>query len=493
MAATNYTPISLYYSTTASTAPTAGNLVNGELAINITDGVLYYKDNAGAVQKLATKGGVGTSSTTQVLYNSSGLVVGSANLTFNGTTLTTANDASISGLTVGRGGGAVAGNVALGDNAGLGNTTGGANTFIGSAAGKATTSANNNTALGYAALFSNTTGASNTAIGSGINGTANGALGSNTTGGSNTAVGVQSLFSNTTASNNTAVGYQALYSSNGATNTVAFGGQAGYNLTTGGGGGGYSVYIGYQAGYNVTTNSYNCMVGAGAGYNSTGGANTFVGGSSNTGWGAGYSMTTGSSNTILGGFSGNQGGLDIRTASNYIVLSDGSGNPRAIWDNNGKLSVGGTGNFGTIGAIQSAAGSYCMGTSAFVNGGTYYHMNFLEGSTGRGSITSNGSVTLYNTTSDQRLKENIVDAGSGLEKLANVKIRAFDWIENKAHTDFGVIAQELQIVAPEAVSKGETEEDMMSVDTSALVPAMIKAIQELNAKVTALEAQLSKP
>lgn len=54
MAATNFTPISLYYSTTASAAPTAGNLVNGELAINITDGKLYYKDNAGNVQMLSS-------------------------------------------------------------------------------------------------------------------------------------------------------------------------------------------------------------------------------------------------------------------------------------------------------------------------------------------------------------------------------------------------------------------------------------------------------
>ena len=58
MAATGYTPISLYYSTTASAAPTAGNLVNGELGLNITDGKLYYKDNLGAVQLLASKASV---------------------------------------------------------------------------------------------------------------------------------------------------------------------------------------------------------------------------------------------------------------------------------------------------------------------------------------------------------------------------------------------------------------------------------------------------
>lgn len=55
MAATGYTPISLYYSTTTTVAPTNTNLVNGELAINITDGKLFYKDNAGVVQVIATK------------------------------------------------------------------------------------------------------------------------------------------------------------------------------------------------------------------------------------------------------------------------------------------------------------------------------------------------------------------------------------------------------------------------------------------------------
>jgi hypothetical protein len=90
MAQSGYTPISLYYTTTAAAAPTAGNLVNGELAINITDGKLYYKDNAGVVQIIAGKGGTGVAggSNTQVQFNSSGSLAGSANLTFNGTTLT---------------------------------------------------------------------------------------------------------------------------------------------------------------------------------------------------------------------------------------------------------------------------------------------------------------------------------------------------------------------------------------------------------------------
>lgn len=54
MAAINFTPISLYYSTTAAAVPTSGNLVNGELAINITDEKLYFKNAAGTVKLLAS-------------------------------------------------------------------------------------------------------------------------------------------------------------------------------------------------------------------------------------------------------------------------------------------------------------------------------------------------------------------------------------------------------------------------------------------------------
>ena len=56
MAQSGYTPIQLYYSTTAAAAPTSGNLANGELAINITDGKLFYKDNSGNVQVIAGGG-----------------------------------------------------------------------------------------------------------------------------------------------------------------------------------------------------------------------------------------------------------------------------------------------------------------------------------------------------------------------------------------------------------------------------------------------------
>ena len=91
MAQAGFTPISLYYSTTAATAPTAGNLVSGELALNITDGKLYFKNNSGVVTLLAGISGAGPAagSNTQVQFNNSGVLGASAGLTFNGTDLAT--------------------------------------------------------------------------------------------------------------------------------------------------------------------------------------------------------------------------------------------------------------------------------------------------------------------------------------------------------------------------------------------------------------------
>jgi hypothetical protein len=116
----------------------------------------------------------------------------------------------------------------------------------------------------------------------------------------------------------------------------------------------------------------------------------------------------------------------------------------------------------------------------------------------RGSITYNrtAGLTAYNTTSDQRLKDNIVDASSALSKINSVKIRSFDWKETGNHVDFGVIAQELIIVAPECVTKGQDNDDgtiknAWSVDTSALIPALVKAIQELKTTVDAQAVEIA--
>ena len=101
MAQINFTPISLYYSTTASVAPAASSLLNGELAINITDGKLFYKDNLASIQIIGYKvtpanaGGTGFTSYTDgqlLIGNSTGNTLAKSTLTA-GTGISVSNGA----------------------------------------------------------------------------------------------------------------------------------------------------------------------------------------------------------------------------------------------------------------------------------------------------------------------------------------------------------------------------------------------------------------
>ena len=103
-----------------------------------------------------------------------------------------------------------------------------------------------------------------------------------------------------------------------------------------------------------------------------------------------------------------------------------------------------------------------------------------------GSVTTASNATFFNSLSDERAKENIVDAPAG--NIDSIKVRSFDWKSDGSHQEYGFIAQELETVAPYAVSKGEADEDMMSVDYSKLVPMLVKEIQDLKAEVAALKA-----
>jgi len=88
MSQSGYTPIQLYRTTTASATPSAGNLSAGELAINLTDEKLFFKNASGTVKVLASTGaGNAGGSNTQVQYNSSGVLTGSSGLVFDGTNL----------------------------------------------------------------------------------------------------------------------------------------------------------------------------------------------------------------------------------------------------------------------------------------------------------------------------------------------------------------------------------------------------------------------
>jgi hypothetical protein len=119
---------------------------------------------------------------------------------------------------------------------------------------------------------------------------------------------------------------------------------------------------------------------------------------------------------------------------------------------------------------------------------TGFALVFHNNSSLVGSITYTNSATGFNTSSDQRLKENIADADDAGSKIDAIQVRKFDWKADGSHQDYGMVAQELIEVAPEAVSAPEDPEEMMGVDYSKLVPMMLKEIQSLRARIAALES-----
>lgn len=112
----------------------------------------------------------------------------------------------------------------------------------------------------------------------------------------------------------------------------------------------------------------------------------------------------------------------------------------------------------------------------------FYNTNGLVG-----TISSNGSSTVYATASDGRRKENFQDFG-GEHILKSVDFYNFDWRVD-GDNDYGVIAQELKEVYPKAVVY-DAEADLYSVDYSKLIPVLGKALQECLERVNSLEAQL---
>ncbi len=104
-----------------------------------------------------------------------------------------------------------------------------------------------------------------------------------------------------------------------------------------------------------------------------------------------------------------------------------------------------------------------------------------------GSITFGSSTTAYNTTSDRRLKENIVDSDLGLSTLMQIQVRDFNFINDPENKKVqGFIAQELEQVYPQAVTVPSNPEKTWMVDYSKLTPILVKSIQDLNNQFTVI-------
>jgi hypothetical protein len=126
--------------------------------------------------------------------------------------------------------------------------------------------------------------------------------------------------------------------------------------------------------------------------------------------------------------------------------------------------------------------------SGAVNGHLFYHNGTYVG-----GMNYDNTSTSFQTSSDVRLKKDIVASEAASEKIDNIRIVSHGWKHDDYVVDYGLIAQELYEIMPRAVTKGDDGEEVetvWSVDYSKLVPMLIKAHQEQQAIITDLKARI---
>ena len=197
----------------------------------------------------------------------------------------------------------------------------------------------------------------------------------------------------------------------------------------------------------------------------------------------GYQNTSylSSTHTFYAGTAGAGGvsrAVDIDASGNLLVGTTDEN----VFNN----TSGGGINLRSSGEVQIAVDS---GETIYLNrmGSDGRIVNFRKAGAFVAGIDVTSTTVTYNTSSDQRLKENIADADDAGSKIDAIQVRKYDWKVDGSHQDYGMIAQELQAVAPEAVSGDADSEEMMGVDYSKLVPMLIKEIQSLRNRVAQLE------
>jgi len=137
---------------------------------------------------------------------------------------------------------------------------------------------------------------------------------------------------------------------------------------------------------------------------------------------------------------------------------------------------------GGIGVVNHASGT-TSGTGYFA---------FAYNGTGIGSISQQSTTSVnFNGNSvppsDIRLKENLSAAPDALPVIDKLQVKSFDWKSEGGHQTYGVIAQEVLEIFPEFVSVPPNPDEMLGINQSAMVPFLVKAIQELTARLEALE------
>ena len=262
---------------------------------------------------------------------------------------------------------------------------------------------------------------------------------------------------------------------------------------------GQSTFVGYSAGASCVSGTDNTFVGGSAGTNTTGSKNTALGSqalqlntsaSSNTavGYQAGYANTTGTYNTYIGYSAGSTN----TTASGITCVGYNAGNNVGSAASNSTY-IG----YGVQANNTSTSNEIVIGTGGNVGKGnsTGYIAPY------NGGVYQGNNSTTWSTTSDQRLKKNIVDNTVGLSAITQIKVRNFEYrlpdevtdldksnAVNITGTQLGVIAQELQQILPDCVKTEST--GVMSVDASNVLWHLVNAVQQLNALITAQATEI---
>ena len=185
----------------------------------------------------------------------------------------------------------------------------------------------------------------------------------------------------------------------------------------------------------------------------------------------------------------------MRTAKPVVFATDNTA--RMTIDSSGSVLVNAASSQSGISktAIKFDSGSeYGLEIKDAGSGSTGTFVIFYRGSSAVGSITTNGSATAFNTSSDYRLKENVSYSWDATTRLKQLKPVRFNFLADADTTVDGFLAHEAQAVVPEAITgtKDEVDDDgnavMQGIDQSKLVPLLVKTIQELEARIAALEA-----
>ena len=314
-------------------------------------------------------------------------------------------------------------------------------------------------------------------------------MGDNSTGTRNTAIGYLSLKSNTTADDNTALGQKALQEQTTGNNNTAIGSLAAALQTTAVQNTAVGSYSqAYSTGSDNTSLGMEALRGASQGNPGTGGRNVAIGkgcmedANGNAyrnvavGWQSLRNIHAGYQNVCLG----NSAGDTITTGARNIII--GAETDISSATTNYEYVIG----YDVVGKGQD---------TFYVHGGS-------------GAYNGANSST-WATTSDIRIKKNVVDNNTGLDKLKQIQVRNFDYknkeeilesspeltdviksvVVKKEGTQLGVIAQEIEKVLPDVVKTQTT--GIKTVDTDSLTWYLINAVKELSAEVEQLKSQLN--